>query len=292
MNERTTMTPGPLFSLLRLRRLGLIALVLGLLLGVFSVVIVESGQVGLVVRAGSDAPSRVIAAPGIYLRLPFVDRVWLLDTRWQTSEQTALQPYTTSDQLPLEISAWAVWRVNDPLRFNAIADAEKNRVADHLDGALNKSLAPIVAGLPASQLFRGLPEPEHRRWLADFNALLHPMGMEVAQVGVRQIGFPETLTKKVFQNMVLDSQQGSQSLIQGLTSDEQQLAVLQSRQRDAVLEKAYRQTQQVRQAAENRLVEAYAAQFGQQATFRSLLQTPLQSASSPKNNESVADKAE
>ncbi len=291
MNERTTMTP-PLHSLGRLRRLGFIALALGLLLPIFSVVIVESGQVGLVVRAGSDAPSRVIATPGIYLRLPFVDRVWLVDTRWQTSEQTALQPYTTSDQQSLEVSAWAVWRVNDPLRFNTIADAEKNRVADHLDGALNKSLAPIVAGLPASQLFRGLPEPEHRRWLADFNALLQPMGMEVAQVGVRQIGFPETLTKKVFQNMVLDSQQGSQSFIQGLTSDEQQLAVLQSRQRDAVLEKAYRQAQQVRQAAENRLVEAYAAQFGQQAVFRSLLRAPLQSSSTPKNNESVPDKAE
>lgn len=291
MNERSTMRP-PLYSLGRLRRLGLLALPLGLLLAIFSVVIVESGQVGLVVRAGGDAPSRVIAAPGIYLRLPFVDRVWLVDTRWQTSEQTALQPYTTSDQQPLEISAWAVWRVSDPLRFNIIADAGRSRVADHLEGALNKSLAPIVAGLPASQLFRGLPEPEHRRWLIEFNKLLQPMGMEVAQVGVRQIGFPDTLTKKVFQNMAVESQQGSQVLIQGLTSDEQQLAVLQSRQRDAVLEKAYRQAQQVRQAAENRLVETYAVQLGQPAKFRSLLQAPLQSPSAPKNNESVANKAD
>ena len=44
---------------LSLGRFGAAALVLGLLLAIFSVVIVETGQVGVVIRTGADALSQV-----------------------------------------------------------------------------------------------------------------------------------------------------------------------------------------------------------------------------------------
>jgi len=292
MNEPMTMRPSPLRPSGRLKHLGIAALAFGLLLAIFSVVIIETGQVGVVVRAGSDAPNRVIATPGIYGRLPFVDRVWLVDTRWQTSEETVLQAFKTADQQSLDIAAWAVWRVKEPLRFNTVANATKEGIAEHLDTALNQSLSAVVAAQPARVLYQGVSANLQAAWLEKLNALLDPMGMEVAQVGIRQIGFPETLTKTVFQTMVANSQQGSQSLIQGLATDEQQLTALQSRQREAVLDKAYRQTQQVRQSAENRLVEAYAAQYGQPNTFRSLLQAPLSGPSPSRNQDPAADKAD
>ena len=59
-------------------RLAAAALALVILLAIFSVVVVESGQVGVVVRTGAESPARVLAEPGVYGRIPFVERVWVL----------------------------------------------------------------------------------------------------------------------------------------------------------------------------------------------------------------------
>jgi cell division septum initiation protein DivIVA len=74
--------------------------------------------------------------------------------------------------------------------------------------------------------------------------------------------------------MAASRQQAEQRLVQGLSADEQQLVALQTKQRDQVLGDAYKQSQQQRQAAETRLVAAYAKQYGQAAAFQDRLNNP------------------
>ena len=74
--------------------------------------------------------------------------------------------------------------------------------------------------------------------------------------------------------MAASRQQAEQRLVQGLSADEQQLVALQSKQRDQVLGDAYKQSQQQRQAAETRLVAAYAKQYGQAGSFQDRLNKP------------------
>lgn len=110
---------------LSLGRLGAVAVVLALLIAIFSLA-VRSGQVGVVIRTGSDATPRVLMEPGIYTRLPFAERVRLVDTRLQTTEQGSPPSYTTLDQQTVQLSGWAVWRVSDAIRFNASTASGKN----------------------------------------------------------------------------------------------------------------------------------------------------------------------
>lgn len=252
-------------------RLAAAALALVILLAIFSVVVVESGQVGVVVRTGAESPSRVLTEPGIYGRIPFVERVWVLDTRWQSAEQSTLQSYVTQDQQSLQLAGWVVWRVADPQRFSMGTASGKNGIEERVFGALGKSLSPLISETTAATIAAGLSTSQLSQWLDALNTQLEPLGVEAAHVGIRQVAFPDAFNEAVYQRMAGARQQAEQQLIQGVAADEQQLVALQTQQRDTVLQKAYALAQQQRQAAETRLVNAYAKQYGQAAEFRNRL---------------------
>ena len=259
---------------LSLGKVGAAAVVLGLLLAIFSVVIVETGQVGVVMRAGADAPSRVLATPGIYVRMPFAERIWLIDTRLQTAEQMTSQPFASQDNQSLQLAAWAAWRVNDPELFNTSTATGKNPAEERVLALLTKTLTGVAQAQTAATLLQGLSEDDQAKWLAALNAELVPLGMVAEQIGLRQVSLSDTANEAIYKRMAASRQQAEQRLVQGLSADEQQLVALQTKQRDQVLGDAYKQSQQQRQAAETRLVAAYAKQYGQAAAFQDRLNKP------------------
>lgn len=260
---------------LSLGRLGAVAVVLALLLAIFSLVVVESGQVGVVIRTGSDATPRVLMEPGIYTRLPFAERVWLVDTRLQTTEQGSPLSYTTLDQQTVQLSGWAAWRVSDAIRFNASTASGKNPVDDRVLAALGKTLTSIVQVKTVSSLQSSLSNDEQARWLEALNGELALLGITAEQVGIRQVALSEAANEAIYNRMAASRQQAEQRLVQGLSADEQQLVALQTKQRDQVLGDAYQQSQRQRQAAESKLVAAYAKQYGQAAAFQAQLKAPV-----------------
>lgn len=257
-----------------LGRVGAVAVVLGLLLAIFSVVIVETGQVGVVTRAGADTPSRVLATPGVYVRLPFAERIWLIDTRLQTAEQMTTQSFTSQDNQSLQLAAWAAWRVNDPELFNTSTATGKNSADERILKLLAKTLTGVAQAQTAATLQQGLPADDQAKWLAALNTDLKPLGMVAEQIGLRQVSLSDTANEAIYKRMAASRQQAEQRLVQGLSADEQQLVALQTKQRDQVLGDAYKQSQQQRQAAETRLVAAYAKQYGQAGSFQDRLNKP------------------
>ena len=263
---------------LSLGRVGAVAVVLGLLLAIFSVVIVETGQVGVVMRAGADAPSRVLATPGIYVRLPFAERIWLIDIRLQTAEQSRPQSFTSRDNQSLQLAAWAAWRVNDPELFNTSTATGKNSANERVLALLAKTLTDMAQAQMAATLQQGLPVDVQAKWLSALNTELKPLGMVAEQIGLSQVALSDTANEAIYKRMAAARQQAEQRLVQGLSADEQQLVALQTKQRDQVLGDAYKQSQQQRQTAESRLVAAYAKQYGQAADFQDRLNAPPQPA--------------
>lgn len=263
---------------LSLGRVGAVAVVLGLLLAIFSVVIVETGQVGVVMRAGADAPSRVLATPGIYVRLPFAERIWLIDIRLQTAEQSRPQSFTSRDNQSLQLAAWAAWRVNDPELFNTSTATGKNSANERVLALLAKTLTDMAQAQMAATLQQGLPVEVQAKWLSALNTELKPLGMVAEQIGLSQVALSDTANEAIYKRMAAARQQAEQRLVQGLSADEQQLVALQTKQRDQVLGDAYKQSQQQRQTAESRLVAAYAKQYGQAADFQDRLNAPPQPA--------------
>ena len=273
MNDSMMQTPDSQGRRLSPGRIGVALALLLIVLGVFSVTIIESGQTAVIMRAGSDQ-SRVITAPGIYLRVPFVERVWLIDTRLKTTEQIEPQSLATADQQTLSVSGWMAWRVTDPARFQAATAAEKSSLDERLRKTLGDAFALWVATQPAAKLLQGQVDAMPQTGLADLNQRLSALGLEATQAGLRQVGLSEAANAAIYARMSAVKNRNTRQLIDGLAADERQLVALQRRQQTQVLDEAYRSAQQNRQGAEQQLLAVYARQYGSTNRFAEILRNP------------------
>lgn len=251
-------------------RVGAVLGVVAILLAVFSVTVIETGQVGVVIRSGSDQP-RVMTEPGVYIHVPFVERVWLIDTRLQISEQPVVQAYTTSDNQRVQLAGWLAWRVSDPVHFSTATANGKKAIDEQLFKAFSEVLTDWLKAQTAAGLLAGPKDESLQRWLTELNQRLMPMGVQAEQAGLRQAMLTDTANEAIYQRMAGIRTRNSRLLMDGLASDESQLVALQTRQQNQVLDDAYRAAQVTRQNAENQLISTYTRQYGTRVDFAAAL---------------------
>lgn len=277
MNRLKQLAASPRLSA---RRMGTVLAIAVIFSTVFAVTVVETGQVAVVTRTGSDQV-RIIAEPGVYPRLPFVERVWLIDTRLQISEQREVQAFTAADQQVLQLAGWVAWRVADPALFSTASGSGKNPVDERILKAFMETLNGWLASHTAAVILKGQDADAMQRWLTDLNRRLAALGIQAESVGLRQVGLNNAATEAIYDRMSAARTRHGRQLIDSLAADERQLVDMQRRQQTQVLEEAYRTAQQVRQSAENQLLAAYARQYGTANGFADALKNPPSAAEKP-----------
>ncbi len=172
-------------------------------------------------KAKADANGNIITySPGLHFKWPFIDSVWRFDKRFQCYELTKghLEQLTTKDQYQIIVSTYVFWRVGDPGIFlKRLKSTEE--VEEKLDAAVRDSRNSIIPMHNFSELVNTetgdskMAEIENAM-LADVSKkTMADFGIEVTKIGFRQLGFPETVTTKVFDRMRAERDNHSERLL-------------------------------------------------------------------------------
>ncbi|MBR0458682.1 MAG: protease modulator HflC [Victivallales bacterium] len=182
-------------------------------------------------KAKVDANGQIITyPPGLHFKRPFVDSVWRFDKRLQCYELTKghLEQLTTKDQYQIIVSTYVFWRVGDPGKFlKRLKSVEE--VEEKLDAAVRDSRNSIIPMHNFSELVS--TETSDSKMAEIENAMLSDVskktmedfGIEVTKIGFRQLGFPETVTTKVFDRMRAERENHSQRLLAEGLSEAQKI---------------------------------------------------------------------
>ncbi len=126
---------------------------------------------------------------GIKLKVPFIQRVVWVDKRVLDIELEN-QPVLSTDQLRLEVDAFARFRVVDPLRMVVTAGTER-RVADQLQPLFGSALRAELG----KRTFASLLSPERTAVMDNIQAGLQryasQYGVEIVDVRIKQANLPE-----------------------------------------------------------------------------------------------------
>lgn len=167
-----------------------------ILSSVFSVV-PETKQ-ALVVRLGE--PYRVYngykpnedfgrTGAGVLMRIPFVDQIRWIDKRVLDFDMER-QSVLSTDQLRLEVDAFARYRIVDPLRMAITAGSER-RVSDALRPILGSSLRNELGKRP----FAALLSPERGQVMENIQSRLNRVarqyGAEIVDVRIKRADLPD-----------------------------------------------------------------------------------------------------
>lgn len=232
--------------------LALIALAVIILIGSTVSIVPETRQ-AVIVRFGE--PVRIInrykaeetfgrTGAGLALRIPFAEQIVWIDKRIQSVEMERQQVLST-DQLRLQVDAFARYRIVNPLRMYISAGTEE-RVVDALRPILGSALRNELGKRP----FAALLSPERGQVMnnieAGLNRIARQYGAEVIDVRIKRADLPDgTPLQSAFQRMRTARQQ------EALT----------------IRAQGEKQAQIIRAEADAAAANIYAASFGKDPDF-------------------------
>jgi modulator of FtsH protease HflC len=200
------------------------AILLLILVGSTFAIVPETRQ-AVIVRFGE--PQRIInrfepkqefggPGAGLVARWPFIDQVVWIDKRIQSVEMDRQQVLST-DQLRLQVDAFARYRIVDPLRMYISARTE-DRVSEQLRPILGSALRNELGKRP----FAALLSPERGQVMDNIQVALNRVarqyGAEIVDVRIKRADLPGgTPLESAFQRMRTAREQEARSIrAQGL----------------------------------------------------------------------------
>ena len=202
-------------ALWREHRSAILVIVAAVLAALASIVVVPETQQAVVVRLGE--PNRVInqfkpnadygkAGAGLILRIPFFERLVRIDRRVMALDMER-QQVLSIDRRPLEVDAFARFRIIDPVRMVRTAGTTER---------VNEQLQPILASVLRQELgkrtFQSLLTADRgaamRRIREGLDREAREYGAQVIDVRIKRADLPEgTPLDSAFTRMMADREQ-------------------------------------------------------------------------------------
>lgn len=251
---------------MRLRRSGRVAAVFcfaAIVLGYNAVFSVYQSQQSLVVRLGK--PVQIVTDPGLHFKLPLIDRVITLEKRILDLEMPA-QEIIASDQKRLVISAFARYRILDPLKFyqtvGSIPEA-KQRLSIFLISTLRRILGQ-ASFIRAVRDERG---PLMAAMRDQFDKEAATLGVLIIDVRIQSANLPRQNSEAIYHRMQTERQREAAELRAQGSQRSLEIRARADRDVTVLIAEAMSKSEQLRGEGDAERARIFADGFGKDIEF-------------------------
>ena len=205
--------------------------------------------------------------PGLHLKIPFADVIRKVDRRLLTLDARPESFYTV-EKKRLEVDSFVKWRVVEVEKYYLATNGDEERAKVLLANRVNndlrdeiglRTLHEVVAG-ERDQMMAALTERLHEAAITDF-------GIEVIDVRVKRIDFPQEVSNDVYNRMRADREKEAQQYrSEGLELAEK-IRADADREKVVIEADAYRQAEFTRGDGDAKAAEIYAKAYNQDPEF-------------------------
>lgn len=234
-----------------------------------SVSIVSQGQTGVRLQ-GTDVVSAGLA-PGLHLRLPFVQHIVGLDSHWITFDSNQQNgggvTLASKDGKTLEARYVAVWRIADPALFCDETGCDESVGARRISDRVTPALRQVFAAQDAGELMSGKDGALLAGLPAAVNPEIKKFGVELQSVHLTALALPQDQVQAVYRRMrTAQADQVAETGTQG-TAAADTIRSQAEQQRAELLAKADVQAQTLRGQAEAEAAAIYARAYNEDPEF-------------------------
>jgi membrane protease subunit HflC len=243
----------------------LLILFVGLaVLGVSSLFIVTETEYAIKFQLGRIV--RTDYAPGLHVKLPFVNNVRKFDNRLLTLD-TNPEQMLTSEQKFVAVDSFVKWRIVEVAKFYTSTQGNERVALNRLDSIVKDRIRNQIASRTLVQLI----SEQRVSTMADIqttaNAAAAEFGIEVVDVRIKAIELPDDVRESIFRRMAADRQKEANLYrFEGRESAER-IRANADREVQVILAEAERDGQTLRGEGDAVSTEIYASAFGQDEEF-------------------------
>jgi membrane protease subunit HflC len=201
-----------------------------------SLYVVGEGEQALLVRLGK--PIGVAATPGLKVKAPFIDSVFVYDTRLLLLEPPAEQ-MIMGDQKRLEVQSYTRFRIVDPLRFYQALrtiDQARAQLAQLVSSSVRRELGQVpLLTLLTNQRAEIIDVIKN-----EVAAKARPLGIEVEEVRFHRADLPFETSQAIYDRMKSERQREAKELRAQGFEWAQQIQARADRDRTVILSEAQR----------------------------------------------------
>jgi membrane protease subunit HflC len=229
----------------------------------FSLFTVPQTSQALIVRLGD--PVRTISAPGLHMKVPFIDSVIYVDNRILDLESGA-EEVIASDQKRLVVEAFARYRIRNPLRFY--------QTVGSIDGAnlrlsplLNAALRRVLGDVTLTQVVRDDRAALMARVRTQLDAEAQAFGIEVVDVRISRANLPMQNSQAVYQRMQTERQREAAEFRAQGSEKSQEIRARADRDVTVLVADATQQGEQARGDGDADRARIFAQAYGKDPEF-------------------------
>ncbi len=165
-----------------------------------SAFVVRQNEQALVLRIGK--PQQVIQSPGLYWKIPGFDTVDVFDKRILDLD-TSEQEVSASDQQRLIVTAYARYRITDPLKFyQNVRDEDRVRLI--VGPLIESEIRGVLGQATLMDIVKDKRESLMKQIAAQVNKEGNDFGLEVVDVRIKRADLPQANLKQVYARMTAD----------------------------------------------------------------------------------------
>ena len=170
--------------------------------------VVNQIEQAVVTRLGD--PVRVIKDPGLYLKIPLLERVAFFDKRLMSIELSMLE-VTLGDKRRIMVDAFGRYRITDPLKFYQTVYNEKG-VLTRLNPVVLGSLSSVLGSLELATLLSDTRISVMNKIRDEVNKAAKGFGIDVVDVRIRKTDLPPQNSEAISKRMISEREREAREI--------------------------------------------------------------------------------
>ena len=216
-------------------------------------------------------PVRTVTAPGLHIKIPFIQAVNRFEKRILRSDPDPTE-YLTLDKKRVIVNHVSRWRIVEPLQFLERIRTE-GAALSRLDDIIFSQLRAELAKHELEEIIDERRETIMESVTAATQERLSPFGIEIVDVRIKRADLPEEVHASVFNRMVAERQRIAKRYRSQGEEESRKIRGDTDREQQIILAEAYEKAQDLQGQGDARAAAIYAEAFGRDPEFYNYLRS-------------------
>ena len=204
--------------------------------------------------------------PGLHLKIPFVNNVRKFDNRILTIDQKP-ERFLTQEKKDLIVDSYVKWRIKDVIQYFKTTQGDELTAGRLLYENINNGLRNEFGKRTIQEVISGDRTQIMGVMTAQASERAKSLGIEVVDVRVKKVDYPERVSNSVYQRMRAEREREARDFRSKGHEASERIQADADRQRSVLIAEAYRDSEIARGEGDASATEIYAAAFNQDREF-------------------------
>jgi modulator of FtsH protease HflC len=229
-----------------------------------SVFVVDLRQRALVRQFGEIVGT--VFAPGLHFKIPFVQDVLVFDGRMLTLDNQT-ESFLTLEKKNVKVDFFVKWRIAETGQYYQATRGDDTVAGTLLAASINRGLRDQFASRTIQQALSSARGEMNQALEPTFAEIKARHGIEIVDVRVKRIDFPDDVREKVYERMRAERTRVASELRAKGDEQAEKIKAEADRQAQVTVADAYGDAERTRGEGDAKAAEVYARAYGQDPEF-------------------------